>query len=104
VCGTSSSLIASSLPLSLYVLLLCCAMRILRGSRLLKVHQQRPRVYKALDITITCLQVLPNCYLWVETATGRRHKVLKLPPSSTGTSVSPHLPLQTLPRPDCTLC
>ena len=42
-------------------------------------------------------QVLPNCYLWVEKTTGMRYKVLKLPPSSTGISVSPTL----LPLPDC---
>lgn len=32
-------------------------------------------------------QVLPNCYLWVEKETGKRHKVLKLPPSTNGVSV-----------------
>ena len=37
---------------------------------------------------IDCSQVLPNCYLWVEKSTGMRYKVLKLPPSTTGTSVS----------------
>lgn len=35
---------------------------------------------------ITQPSVLPNCYLWVEKATGMRYKVLKLPPSTTGTS------------------
>ena len=35
------------------------------------------------------MQVLPNCYLWVEKATGKRHKVLKLPPSTNGVSVKP---------------
>ena len=33
-------------------------------------------------------QVLPNCYLWVEKETGKRHKVLKLPPSTNGVSVN----------------
>lgn len=35
---------------------------------------------------VTQPSVLPNCFLWVERETGRRHKVLKLPPSSTGTA------------------
>ena len=43
------------------------------------------------SLVLPVTQVLPNCYLWVEKATGMRYKVLKLPPSTTGTSVSSSL-------------